>query len=183
MTQASDLNEEKDKCVGAQSLSWLHFLLQTNIPALTSQPRTSQGQDGTVSFTAKILSPFSVPTPILSLPSGCLLLGYFASSSTHHPQIHLQLAASSEAPSIWKINGAPLNTFPIGVFTIISGSGGEPAPEHSLLLQSGSVVHRTSSAIVQGLKGNAAEVSSESNGMMSAAGELLSPRKKTSAER
>ena len=135
-----------------------------------------------VSSTAKILSPFSVSPlssasrlgvcylAILQPPPHTIQIYIFRWQLVQKPHQSRKLMGHLQAPS------------PLEYSALYQGQGrarGEPAPEHCLLLQSGPVVHRTSAALVQGLKGNAAEVGSESDGMMSAVGELLSPRRKT----
>ena len=135
-----------------------------------------------VSSTTKILSSFSVSPlssasrlgicylAILQPPPHTIYIYIFSWRLVQKPHQYGKLMGHLQAPS-------PLEYSPL--YQGQGRAGGEPAPEHCLLLQNGPVVHRTSAAIVQGLKGNAAEVSSESDGMMSAVGELLSPRKKT----
>lgn len=116
----------------SSELSWLHFPLQTNIPALTSQLRTSQGQNGRVSSIAKILAPFSVSAPISASHLGVCYLAIFQ-PPPHTIHIYIFSWRLDQKPRQYgKLMGHLPTPSPVEYSPLYQGqgrTGGEPAPE------------------------------------------------------
>lgn len=116
----------------SSELSWLHFPLQTNIPALTSQRRTSQGQNGRVSSIAKILAPFSVSAPISASHLGVCYLAIFQ-PPPHTIHIYIFSWRLDQKPRQYgKLMGHLPTPSPVEYSPLYQGqgrTGGEPAPE------------------------------------------------------